>query len=89
MRTVLALAIAASSAVIGAILGRSRRPKGPIHVIWTMIVAAIGAVIAETASILWVGPPPEGWQPLVGGLFIGVMAGIFSGKKPNSPDKGS
>lgn len=55
--------------------------------VWTMIVAAIGALVAETASILWVGPPAQGWQPLVGGLFIGVMAGVFSGKKPDPPDK--
>ncbi|MCL4319245.1 MAG: hypothetical protein M1596_05090 [Firmicutes bacterium] len=87
MKTILALAIAASSAIIGGILGRSRRPRGPVHVVWTMIVAAIGALVAETASILWVGPPAQGWQPLVGGLFIGVMAGVFSGKKPDPPDK--
>ncbi|OLZ08794.1 hypothetical protein [Sulfobacillus thermosulfidooxidans] len=87
MRTTLALAIAVSSAVIGAIFGRSLRPQGPISIMWTMIVAAVGALLAEAASVIWVGPPPQGWQPLVGGILIGVMAGIFSGKKRQPPDK--
>lgn len=86
MRTLLALVIAASSAVVGAVLGRSRRPAGPIAMPWVMVVAALGALVAELSTILWVGAPLQVWQPAIGGALIGVVSGVFSGRKRRPPE---
>ncbi|MCY0908245.1 MAG: hypothetical protein C7B44_11140 [Sulfobacillus thermosulfidooxidans] len=85
MRTALALIIAATSAIVGAIVVRARRPTGPVPMGWVMIVAALGALVAEVSTILWVGPPRGVWQPAIGGVLIGVMAGIFSARNKKPP----
>ncbi|CAB1129650.1 conserved membrane protein of unknown function [Candidatus Hydrogenisulfobacillus filiaventi] len=81
MRAVLAVVMAASSAVIGVLLVRARRPLGVapgVTLIWTVA----GAVIAETASILWAGVPVSPWLPLSAGFGLGLFAGLFSGRRP-------
>ncbi len=79
--------IAVSSAVIGAVAGRSRRPMGHFSV-WQVILISVGAVlVAEGGTVLWVGAPQTVLQPVLGGLGLGFVAGFFSGKKPPPPDQ--
>ncbi len=76
-----------SSSVVGAVLARSRRPSGSVPVALVMGAAAAGALLAELATVLWVGAPAQVWQPAVGGFVIGLMAGWFSGRKKLPPPK--
>ncbi|MDA8194769.1 MAG: hypothetical protein M0Z53_12350 [Thermaerobacter sp.] len=82
MKIVLALALALSSSVIGAVVGRSRRPAGHIKMSWAIVVAVVAAALAEGSTVLWVGAPAGPLQPITGGLLIGLTAGFFSGGRP-------
>lgn len=87
MKTVLALLIALSSAVIGTVFGRAWRPLGR-YTMWQVIVISVGAVlVAEGGTVLWVGPPSTVVQPVLGGMALGFVAGYFSGRKPPPPDQ--
>ncbi|MCY0900330.1 MAG: hypothetical protein OWU33_15645 [Firmicutes bacterium] len=87
MKTVLALLIALSSAVIGAVAGRSRRPMGRLSVWQVILISVLAALVAEGGTVVWVGPPQSVWQPVLGGLALGFVAGFFSGRKPPPPDQ--
>ncbi len=87
MRTVLALVIAMSSSVIGAVVGRSRRPYGRYSVGHVILISVAAVLVAEGGTVLWVGAPQSVLQPVVGGLILGLVAGFFSGRKPPPPDQ--
>lgn len=83
----MALVIGMSSAVIGAVAGRSRRPYGRYSV-WQVIVISVAAVlVAEGGTVVWVGAPHSVLQPVLGGLALGFVGGFFSGRKPPPPDQ--
>ncbi|MDA8206711.1 MAG: hypothetical protein M0Z36_11630 [Thermaerobacter sp.] len=87
MKTVLALAIAVSSAVIGAVAGRSRRPLGRYSMGQVIMISVVAVLVAEGGTVLWVGAPGSVVQPVLGGLALGFVAGFFSGRKPPPPDQ--
>lgn len=87
MRTILALVIAASSAVIGAVAGRSRRPMGRYSVWQVILISVVAVLVAEGGTVMWVGAPESVLQPVLGGLALGFVAGFFSGRKPPPPDQ--
>lgn len=87
MRTVLALLLALSSAVIGAVAGRSRRPMGRFSMGQVILISVAAVLVAEGGTIVWVGPPSAVVQPVLGGLALGFVAGFFSGRKPPPPDQ--
>lgn len=81
------MVIALSSAVVGAVFGRSRRPLGRYSVWQVIVISVIATLVAEGATVFWVGPPASVLQPVLGGLVVGVVAGFFSGRKPPPPDQ--
>ncbi len=87
MKTILALALALSSSVIGAVGGRSRRPMGRYSMGQVIVISVLAVLVAEGGTIVWVGPPGSVMQPVLGGLALGFVAGFFSGKKPPPPDQ--
>ncbi len=87
MKTVLALVIAVSSAVVGTVAGRSRRPLGRYSVGRVILIAVVAVLVAEGGTVFWVGPPGSVVQPVLGGLTLGFVAGFFSGRKPPPPDQ--
>lgn len=87
MRDVLALLIAVSSAVIGSVAGRSRRPLGRYSMGQVILISVVAILVAEGGTILWVGAPSTVLQPVLGGAVIGFVAGFFSGRKPPPPDQ--
>ncbi|MCY0864801.1 MAG: hypothetical protein OWQ57_07620, partial [Sulfobacillus sp.] len=87
LKTVLALLLALSSAVIGAVFGKSRRPFGGLRLGIVIGVSVLAALIAEGGTVLWVGPPASPLQPVLGGMVLGFVAGFFSGRKPPPPDQ--
>ncbi len=87
MKTILALLLALSSAVIGAVAGRSRRPMGRFSMGQVIIISLVAVLVAEGGTIVWVGPPSSVFQPVLGGLALGFVAGFFSGRKPPPPDQ--
>lgn len=87
MKTVLALLIAASSAVIGAVAGRSRRPWGRYSMWRVIAISVVAVLVAEGGTVVWVGAPASVLQPVLGGLALGFVAGFFSGRKPPPPDE--
>ncbi|NMP21215.1 hypothetical protein [Sulfobacillus harzensis] len=87
MKTVLALLLALSSAVIGSVVGRSRRPMGRFSMGQVILIALAAVLVAEGGTIVWVGPPDSVFQPVLGGLVLGFVAGFFSGRKPPPPDQ--
>lgn len=88
MKALLAIVIAGSTSVVASLLVRSRRPNSHVAVEWLLIVAALAAMGAEGATVLWVGPPKMVFEPLFGGLLVGTVAAWFSARKPpKSRDK--
>ncbi|PSR34968.1 MAG: hypothetical protein C7B46_03395 [Sulfobacillus benefaciens] len=87
MRAFLAIVIAGSTAVIAALLVRSRRPYSWVAIEWLLIVAAVAAMAAEGATVLWTGAPHRVFAPLLGGFLIGAVAAWFSARKPPRPKK--
>lgn len=56
--------------------------------LWRVILISVLAVlVAEGGTVIWVGPPGNVLQPVLGGLALGFVAGFFSGKKPPPPDQ--
>lgn len=82
MRGLLAIVIAGSSGVVAALIVRMRRPYSNVALEWLLIVAAIASMVAEGATVGFIGAPPEVLEPLLGGLLIGAIAAWFSSKKP-------
>ncbi len=82
MRALLSIVIAGSSGVVAALIVRARRPYSNVALEWLLIVAAVAAMVAEAATVGFVGAPPEVLEPLLGGLLIGAIAAWFSSKKP-------
>lgn len=87
MKTILALLLALSSAVIGSVAGRSRRPMGRFSMGQVILISLGAVLVAEGGTIVWVGPPSSVFQPVLGGLALGFVAGFFSGRKPPPPDQ--
>ncbi|MCL5116890.1 MAG: hypothetical protein M1272_07050 [Firmicutes bacterium] len=87
VQTLLAFLLALSSAVIGAVAGRSRRPMGRFSMGQVILISLAGVLVAEGGTIVWVGPPGSVLQPVLGGLALGFVAGFFSGRKPPPPDQ--
>lgn len=70
-----------SSAAVGTFLVRSWRPFG-IRPGIALAVSAAAALVAEGASVVWVGVPVTPWEPVAAGLALGAFAGWVSGRKP-------
>lgn len=87
MTAILALLIALSSAVIGTVAGRSRRPLGHYSVWRVILISVVAVLVAEGGTVLWVGAPHNVVQPVLGGLALGFVAGFFSGRRPPPPDQ--
>ena len=87
MKTLLVLLIAMSSAVIGTVAGRSRRPFGAYPLGRTIAIGVLAILVAEGGTVIWVGPPTTVFQPVIGGLVLGFVAGFFSGRKPPPKDE--
>jgi len=87
VKILLSLLIAISSAIIGSVLGRSRRPAGRFSVWQVILIAVVAALVAEGGTVLWVGVPTTVLQPVLGGLALGFVAGFFSGRRTPPPDK--
>ncbi len=83
MTAVLAVVIAMASAVLGALaIGTTgRRP-----VRWRILLpaVAIGALVAEGASVLWIGPPGSPLEPGFDGLLMGLVLGWVAGRRPKN-----
>jgi hypothetical protein len=82
MKLVLAMVIAVMSAVLGAILVAARSPA-PVR--WTMLLVsvAIGALVAEGATVLWTGAPSSALPPAVDGVLLGGLIGwVASRRRP-------
>ncbi len=81
MRALLSIVIAGSSSVVAALIVRARRPYSTVALEWLLIVAAIAAMVAEGATVGFIGAP-DVLEPLLGGVLIGGVAAWFSSKNP-------
>ncbi len=87
MRDVLALLLAGSSSVIGAVVGRMIRPYSRVAMAVVVGVAVGSALVAEGASVLVVGAPRVALEPTLAGLVLGGLAAYFSGRRPPDGDQ--
>ncbi|MGC8487097.1 MAG: hypothetical protein ACP5QO_02600 [Clostridia bacterium] len=84
MKTALAVLIAMASAVLGAlaVVGTSQRP---VRWSWLLGGVAAGALVAETATSLWIGPPGSPLEPGLDGLVMGLALAWLYGRRPKKP----
>jgi CHASE2 domain-containing sensor protein len=86
MRAVLAVVIAMASAVLGGIVtgARSSRTRWPL----LLVGVALGGLVAEGLSVLWMGAPDSPLLPGVDGLALGLLVGWLQGRPPRRPRGG-
>lgn len=84
VKTALAVVIAMASAVLGALVvgGASRRP---VRWRWLLGGVAAGALVAETATSLWIGPPGSPLEPGLDGLVMGLALAWLYSRRPKKP----
>ena len=84
MRAVLAIVIAVMSAVLGAVVVASRSST-PVR--WTMLLVsvALGALVAEGATVFWTGAPASALPPAIDGVVLGGLIGWVAGRRRRPP----
>lgn len=87
MRDVLALLLAGSASVIGAVVGRMIRPYSRVAMAVVVGVAVAASLLAEGASVVAVGAPRLALEPTLAGFVLGGLAAYFSGRRPPGGDE--
>jgi hypothetical protein len=75
-----------ASAVLGALaVGMARRGG----VAWRLLLGAVaaGALVAEGATVLWIGAPASPLEPGLDGLAMGVVLAWLATRPPRKPRK--
>jgi hypothetical protein len=84
VKMALAVVIAMASAVLGALVVAARRSRA-VRWAWLLSGVAAGALVAETVTSLWIGPPGSPLEPGLDGLLMGIVLSWLATRRPKKP----